>query len=120
MATALIFNVEVRSSPRHAQASIVDVEGEVDVLTAPRFRAALAKIVDSRAATVVVNLDRVRYMDSTGLGVLVSAMKQIRENQGTIALTGLNPHLGKIFEISGLRKVFKIYASEGEALCAGQ
>jgi anti-sigma B factor antagonist len=111
----MIFNVGVRASAGSA-ASIVDVEGEVDVLTAPRFKAALAKIVDAGAENVVVNLQRVRYMDSTGLGVLVSAMKQMRENSGNISLTGLNPYLSKIFEITGLRKVFKVYANEGEAL----
>ena len=94
-------------------ASIVDVEGEVDVLTSPRLK------VCPRGARrlggsplVVVNLDGVQYMDSTGLGVLVSALKRIREKNGNIVLTGLNPHLSKIFEITGLRKVFKVYPTE--------
>ena len=118
MARTLTFNVGVRLSASYPGASIVDVEGEVDVLTSPRFKTALAEVVDAGASTVVVNLDKVQYMDSTGLGVLVSAMKRVRENDGIIVLTGLNPHLSKIFEITGLRKVFSVYATENEALNA--
>lgn len=118
MATALKFNVVIRSSPHHATASLVDVEGEVDVLTSPRLKTILAEVVDSGATTVVINLNGVQYMDSTGLGVIVSAMKRIREKDGTIVLTGLSPHLLKIFEITGLRKVFDVYQTESDALKA--
>ena len=118
MATALNFNVVVRSSPQHVTASLVDVEGEVDVLTSPRLKTALVAVVDAGATTVVINLDRVRYMDSTGLGVIVSATKRVREKDGSIVLTGLSPHLMKIFEITGLRKVFDVYPTESDALKA--
>ena len=118
MARGLIFNVGARSSALHAGTSIIDVEGEVDVLTSPRFRTALAEAVDMGASSIIINLDKVQYMDSTGLGVLVSAMKRVREKDGVIVLTGLNSHLGKIFEITGLRKVFNVYATESEALDA--
>jgi anti-sigma B factor antagonist len=119
MATSLIFNASVRTSPEHPEASIVDVEGEIDVLTSPRLKSALAALVDGGSSLVVVNLAQVKYMDSTGLGVLVSAMKRIREKNGTIVLSGLNSHLSKIFEITGLRKVFEVYPTEDDALNAG-
>lgn len=119
MTTALVFNVAVRKSSSHPAASIVDVEGEIDVLTSPRLKSALAGLVDGGSSVVVVNLAHVRYMDSTGLGVLVSAMKRIRENSGSIVLSGLNTHLSKIFEITGLRKVFDVYPTEADALTAG-
>jgi anti-sigma B factor antagonist len=118
MATTLNFNVVVRSSPQHATASLVDVEGEIDVLTSQRLKTALAGIVDAGASTIVINLDQVEYLDSTGLGVIVSAMKRIRENDGSIVLTGLSPHLTKIFEITGLRKVFDVYPTASDALNA--
>ncbi len=118
MANTLNFSVVVRSSPEHSTASLVDVEGEVDVLTSPRLKTALAGVIDSGASTVLINLDRVKYLDSTGLGVIVSAMKRIREKDGTIVLAGLSPHLMKIFEITGLRKVFDVYSTEGDALKA--
>ena len=118
MSTALNFNVVVRSSPEHATASLVDVEGEIDVLTSPRLKSALAGVVDAGATTVVINLNRVRYMDSTGLGVIVSALKHVRGMGGTIVMTGLTPHLTKIFEITGLRKVFDVYPTETDALKA--
>jgi anti-sigma B factor antagonist len=118
MATALNFNVVNRTSPQHATVSLVDLEGEIDVLTSPRLKTALAAIVDAGALTIVLNLGRVQYMDSTGLGVIVSALKRIREKDGAIVLTGLSPHLAKIFEITGLRKVFDVYPTEDEALKA--
>ena len=119
MATSLTSNVSIRTSPLHPNASIVDVEGEVDVLTSPRLKLALAGLVDGASSLVIVNLTQVRYMDSTGLGVLISAMKRIRENSGTIVLSGLNSHLTKIFEITGLRRVFEVYPTDQDALNAG-
>jgi anti-sigma B factor antagonist len=88
------------------------------VLTSPRLKSALAEIVEAGSSTIVINFGRVRYMDSTGLGAIVSAMKRIRDKNGTIALTGLSPHLARIFEITGLRKVFDVYQTESDALSA--
>jgi anti-sigma B factor antagonist len=104
------FEVRMRTSKRH-DARIIEVSGEIDVFSARPFKAALTRELDHGNYSVVVDLSRVEYMDSTGLGVLVAAFKRAREHQGTITLVGLNRQLTKIFDMTGLNRVFDIRTS---------
>jgi anti-sigma B factor antagonist len=104
------FEVRVRT-PKHGDDRIIEVSGEVDVFSARPFKAALTRELDHGNYSVVVDLSRVEYMDSTGLGVLVAAFKRAREHHGTISLVGLNRQLTKIFDMTGLNRVFDIRKS---------
>jgi anti-sigma B factor antagonist len=104
------FEVRVRASKRGSP-RVVQVIGEVDVFSARLFKAALTRELDHGNYSVIVDLTRVDYMDSTGLGVLVAAFKRAREHQGTITLVGLNRQLTKIFDMTGLNRVFDIRES---------
>ena len=57
---------------------VVDVEGEIDIHTAPRLRELLIELADQGNYRIIVNLDRVGFLDSTGLGVLAGALKRVR------------------------------------------
>ena len=65
---------------------IVDVEGEIDVYTAPRLRELLIELVNSRFYQLVVNMEKVEFLDSTGLGVLVGGLKRVRAHDGSLDL----------------------------------
>src|SRR5918912_3313340 len=65
-----------------AEHTVLEVGGEVDVYTAPRLRERLVELVDGGARDVVVDLSRVDFLDSTGLGVLVGALKRLRSAGG--------------------------------------
>jgi anti-sigma B factor antagonist len=96
--------------------SILAVHGEVDVYTAPRFRERLIELVSAGKHRVVVDLDGVDFLDSTGLGVLVGGLKRLRSNDGDLALVCTQGRILKVFEVTGLTKVFEIYESVDAAV----
>jgi anti-sigma B factor antagonist len=89
--------------------AIVEVGGEIDVYTAPRLREALVELVDEGKYRLVVDLERVEFLDSTGLGVLVGGLKRVRTHDGSLSLVCTQERLLKIFRITGLDKVFDIH-----------
>ncbi|WP_370617348.1 STAS domain-containing protein [Mumia sp. Pv 4-285] len=97
---------------------VVEVAGEIDVYTAPRLREALADLIESGHHFVIVDVENVDFLDSTGLGVLVGGLKRVRANDGTLDVVCTRERLLKIFEITGLAKVFGIYASVDDAFGA--
>lgn len=100
--------------------SVVDVKGEIDVYTAPKLREKLIELVSEGSYNVVVNLEGVDFLDSTGLGVLVGALKRVKAHDGTLALVCTQEKILKIFKITGLTKVFPIHDSLDSAVASGE
>jgi anti-sigma B factor antagonist len=98
----------------------VVVAGEIDVLTAPRLREQLVSLVDEGHRRIVVDLDGVEFIDSTGLGVLVGALKRAHTYNGELALVCNSARIRKGFEITGLTRVFPMYGSILEASKQGE
>lgn len=98
---------------------VVVVEGEIDVYTAPRLRELLIDLVNKGHHHLIVNMEKVEFLDSTGLGVLVGGLKRVRAHDGTLDLVCTQERILKIFRITGLTKVFPIHASVAEALGRG-
>ena len=88
--------------------SIVEVGGEVDVATAPRLRKQLIALVNDQRYHLVVSLEAVDFIDSTGLGVLISGLKRVRTHGGRFSLVCTEPRILKVFEITGLLAVFNV------------
>jgi anti-sigma B factor antagonist len=95
---------------------IVDVEGEIDVYTAPRLRELLIELVNVGNYQIVVNMEKVEFLDSTGLGVLVGGLKRVRAHDGSLDLVCTQERILKIFRITGLTKVFGIHDTVDEAI----
>jgi anti-sigma B factor antagonist len=95
---------------------VVAVEGEIDVYTAPRLRELLIDLVNKGSFHLVVDMENVEFLDSTGLGVLVGGLKRVRAHDGTLDLVCTQERILKIFRITGLTKVFGINASVQEAI----
>lgn len=85
---------------------VLTVEGEIDVASAPQLRERLHVLIAEGNATVVLDLLGVSFLDSTALGVLVGALKRCRELGGELHVVVADPRIRKIFEITGLDKVF--------------
>jgi anti-sigma B factor antagonist len=98
--------------------TVLSVRGEVDVYTAPRLRERLIELVSQGSHQVVVDLDGVDFLDSTGLGVLVGGLKRLRSHDGDMILVCTQPRILKVFEITGLTKVFSIHDSVESATAA--
>lgn len=100
-------------------ATIVSVSGEIDVYTAPKLRDQITELVSEGRHHLIVDMGGVEFLDSTGLGVLVGGLKKVRANGGSLRLICHQDRLLKIFRITGLAKVFVIFASTDEAIAAG-
>lgn len=103
------------SSERREGVCVVRVSGEVDVYTSPKLKAALVEAADDGCTTVVVDMDRVGFIDSSGLGVLVGALRRVREADGDLRIVCSRDNVVKIFRITGLDRVFPMFASLAEA-----
>jgi anti-sigma B factor antagonist len=109
--------VDLSLETRHEGGStIIEVGGEIDVYTAPKLRDKITELVGNGNYHLVVDMERVDFLDSTGLGVLVGGLKKVRAHDGSMQLICNQERLLKIFRITGLAKVFRIHASQAEAL----
>jgi anti-sigma B factor antagonist len=95
---------------------VLILEGEVDVYTAPKLKSRLIDFVDEGKYKIVIDLQKVEFMDSSGLGVLVGGLKRVKSHDGAIALVCTHENILKIFRITGLVKVFPIYSTDEEAV----
>jgi anti-sigma B factor antagonist len=98
--------------------TVVSVGGEIDVYTAPKLRDKITELVNGGHHDLIVDMEEVAFLDSTGLGVLVGGLKKVRAQEGTMSLVCSQDRLLKIFRITGLAKVFTIHDSEQAALSA--
>ncbi len=98
-----------------AGAAVLVVRGEVDLSSAPQLRQRLLGLATAGPTTVVVDLTDVSFIDSTGLGVLVSALKRLRAEGGDLRLVVNRPQIAKVLEITGLDTVFLVAATAEEA-----
>ena len=91
--------------------AVVAVGGEIDVYTAPKLRDRITELVGAGTYDIVIDLEAVEFLDSTGLGVLVGGLKKVRAHDGSLDLVCTQERLLKIFRITGLAKVFVIHDS---------
>jgi len=89
---------------------VLEVRGEVDAYSAPQLRDALREM-GGEGARLLVDLNGVDFMDSSGLGVLIGALKRAREEGGELALVCTGQNLLRLLAITGLDRVFTILDS---------
>ena len=97
---------------------VIDVAGTIDIYTAPRLRELLIDLVSTDNCQLIVNLEQVEFLDSTGLGVLVGGLKRVRAHDGSLDLVCTQERILKIFRITGLTKVFGIHETVDQAIAA--
>lgn len=87
---------------------IVSLAGEIDAYTAPKLKEAILPLTKEENQLVEVNLEQVSYMDSTGLGVFISALKSTKEYNSQLKLVQLQDRVSRLFKITGLTDVIDI------------
>jgi anti-sigma B factor antagonist len=110
-------DLELETSERDGVA-VLSLRGEIDVYTAPRMRQAIVDLVDAGSLNIVVDMQNVDFLDSTGLGVLVEGLKRVRTRGGNLSIVITQDKILKIFDITGLNKAFPIHGTLEEALKA--
>src|SRR5437667_12165004 len=108
-------DLELATTERDQQ-TVLTVRGEIDVYTAPRLRQAIVDLVDAGSVNLVIDMEKVDFLDSTGLGVLVEGLKRVRTRGGNLTLVITQDKILKIFDITGLNKAFPVYGSRDEAV----
>jgi anti-sigma B factor antagonist len=98
------------------EVAIVALQGEVDIYSAPQFKEVMIQSIDDGAKHIVVDLAAVTFIDSTALGVLVSGAKRVRPQNGTLDIVCRDDNITRIFEITGLDRIFGIYPTREKAL----
>jgi anti-sigma B factor antagonist len=96
--------------------AVASVVGEADLYTAPELKQALSRLIDDGAHSVLVDLSRTTFLDSTTLGVLMGAVRKLRPRGGQIAISCSDPNICKIFEITLLDRIFAIFATNEAAI----
>jgi anti-sigma B factor antagonist len=100
------------------QSNVLPLEGEIDLHISPRVSLSLSQMVKKKPATLVVDLSRVSYIDSSGLAVLIEGMQSVEEYGGLFAIAGMQETVRSIFEIARLDQVFRIFPDVDSALAA--
>jgi anti-anti-sigma factor len=98
--------------------TILRLEGELDMRAAPALKTKLDVPAARERPRAIVNLERLSYVDSAGLGVLIAALKTYRGKGGALVLVGPQPTVRHVLEITRLSQHFPIHGSESEALAA--
>lgn len=98
------------STASQAGHAVVSAVGELDLYTAPRLQQALAALLgEQELDRVVVDLSGVEFCDSTGMNVLLSGMKRVRERGGVFELAAPRPAVQRILQVTGLDTVFTVH-----------
>lgn len=97
---------------------LVDVAGDLDARSAGDLKLTINEKIEGGKVWILINLSEVPYMDSAGLGVLVSGLKNTNRQNGDLRLWGLQPDVRNIFELTRLNKVFQIFEDEASALAS--
>ena len=94
---------------------VINVRGEIHVQTAPRFAQRLSDAIDRGNTSIVLDLSGVEFIDSTGLSVLLTGLRQVVQAHGRMALVCANPTVLRLFEITSLDETFDIFPGRAQA-----
>jgi len=86
----------------------MELDGEIDIYTAAELKRTFQEMFETQKEPVEINLEKLDYIDSTGLGVLIGALKRLKEENKQITLFHVKPNILKLLNITGLNKIFVI------------
>ncbi len=111
-------NFQISDEEIDDQTHVIALGGEIDLYTAPEFKERMVELIEGGTKRIVVDLSEATFIDSTTLGVLVGGVKRLRPSGGGLALVCTDQNISKIFEITGLDRVFSIQDSRENALAS--
>ena len=100
----------------NADVTVMELVGEIHIYNSAKVRDTFIDLMDRGRYKLLINLEKLRSIDSSGLGVFMGAMKRAREHDGALNFIGLNPHVNSIFHITGLDRIFATFGDEASAL----
>ena len=109
-------NFDIKTEQLANDTYAISLSGEIDLYTAPEFKQQLLEVIGEGARHVIVDLTTTTFIDSTTLGVLVGGLRRLRSADGDLTIVCSDPNISKIFEITGLDRVFDLADTRDEAL----
>jgi anti-anti-sigma factor len=109
-------SLEVQTRQVESGATVVAPTGRLDVAGAPALKDAISEALKNGQPRVVLDMEGVSFVDSTGLGSVIAALKQIRSSQGDLRLAAPNQQVRVVLELTTLDRVFPYYSTVEEAL----
>ena len=94
---------------------IIELDERLDAGNASELKSEAAKMIETGTGTLILDLKATKFIDSIGLGALVSILKQTAQNNSKVVLAALSPQVRQIFELTRLHRLFDIYESVEEA-----
>lgn len=98
------------------QITILDIEGEIDLYNAPEIKDIINQLIEDQKYNVIINLEKVTYIDSSGIGALISSLSNLKKYQGGLKIIKVYASVRKVFELTKLTSFFEIFDSEEEAV----
>jgi anti-sigma B factor antagonist len=105
---------------RKEQESIIllEINGEIDLYNAPEIKETINKLIEEKKYKIIINLAKVSYIDSSGIGALISSLSSLRKYQGGLKILHVSGSVRKVFELTKLMSFFEIFESEAEAIAS--
>ncbi|MCK4376359.1 MAG: STAS domain-containing protein [Candidatus Brocadiae bacterium] len=113
-----MFSVVIGNVRHENGVTIVEITGRFDAVSAPEIKSDLHSLIEGGSTRLVVNLERMDFIDSAGLGVLVSCLRRTAAEGGDLRLAEVPPFCRSIFELTRLTRVFEVTASVEQAVSA--
>lgn len=113
-------NFGITEGPLGATMHVVEPHGEIDLSNAPDLKATLAAAMDAGARHLIVDFEDLTFIDSAGIGVLLSAQRKVQAGGGNLIVVCNDPSIRRVFEITGVIDVLHVTPSRREALLLTQ
>ena len=95
---------------------VVNLQGDLDAFTVQRVKTQLTQFIENGYRKIVVNFSRVRYINSTSIGVLIGRLRELKKYHGELALAELSDRVNRVITLVGGKKLFNIFNTESEAI----
>lgn len=95
---------------------VLDISGEIDLYNAPEIKDTINQLIEDQKYNVIINLEKVSYIDSSGIGALISSLSSLKKYQGGLKIINVYVSVRKVFELTKLTSFFEIFDSESDAV----
>ena len=95
---------------------VLTVSGKIDAVTSKDLENALTGLIDKNRNFLVIDMENVEYLSSSGLRVLMASLNKLKKNQGDLLLAALQPFVKEVFSLTGAVRFFSIYPNHNEAI----
>lgn len=101
---------------RAGKVPVVDLAGDVDTFTCSKLRETIVNLINEGDFRVVIDMAEVNYIDSSGLGTIIGGLGRVKEQNGSLALSGVTPRVERVLRVTGLNSLLPIYETENDAI----